>query len=96
MSPSAPPSSSAAGRSSPAPASAALGAAAPAAHNADRSNARTTLVVRLGLIVLALIGVISVFGEPLLGLGAANADLGAASPSGDQAAAPAPAPPSGH
>jgi hypothetical protein len=50
------------------------------------NNARTTLVVRLGLIALALVGIVSIFGEPLLGIGAASPDLaaspGAADPSG--------------
>jgi hypothetical protein len=57
------------------------------------NNTRTTLVVRLGLIALALVGIISVFGEPLLGIGAASPDLagspGAADPSGGPGA-PAP------
>ena len=47
----------------------------------DRNNARTTTVVRLGLILLALVGVLSIFGEPLLGLGASGASGEATSPS---------------
>jgi hypothetical protein len=59
---------------------------APPPESPAINNARTTLVVRLGLIVLAILGVISIFGEPLLGLGAAGGDL---------AGAPGPADPTG-
>jgi len=51
------------------------GSSAPAPPAPPRFD-RTTLVVRLGLIVLTLTGLLTIFGEPLLlGPGAA-ADLG--------------------
>jgi hypothetical protein len=62
--------------------------AAPSPAGGDRSNTRTTIVVRLGLIVLALLGVISIFGEPLLGLGGPG--VSGAPGSSEPAAAPAP------
>jgi hypothetical protein len=52
------------------------------------NGARTTLVVRLGLIALALVGIISIFGEPLLGIGAASPDLAASPGPADPTAGP--------
>jgi hypothetical protein len=56
------------------------------------NDARTTLVVRLGLIALALVGITSVFGEPLLGIGAASPDLAASPGAADPTGAPTSSP----
>lgn len=52
---------------------------------------RTTLLVRLGLIALALLGVVAVFGEPLLGISAPAAELGG-NAIGGESGLPAPGP----
>jgi hypothetical protein len=54
---------------------------APSAPATDR----TTLLVRLGLIALALLGVVAVFGEPLLGISAPSAEIGSATIGGESA-----------